>query len=246
MAGEKISELLVEATVIADDDRFLMSKDLGGGSWESQYVQGSTLNSLYFQNMGNTNLVSNTADRYFEVTGSTTSDKWGVRAPLSTTNAFEVTGDGQCTFGITGKSVRYGAGGGRIQNNDFGQATLAQMDLFNCRLSNTLNANNQFIRSCLGFFYGGTFDTIGTNFAAFAVGTAPTSTSANAYKQYAADIVAGNAAPHFRLEAGDIVKLYKYVDSSLANSANTGDTNTDNLIDALRDLVISLGVGSAT
>ena len=32
MAGEKISELLVEATVIADDDRFLMSKDLGGGS----------------------------------------------------------------------------------------------------------------------------------------------------------------------------------------------------------------------
>ena len=40
-------------------------------------------------------------------------------------------------------------------------------------------------------------------------GTAPTASITDGFKQYSADIVAGNAAPHFRTENGNIIKLYQ-------------------------------------
>jgi hypothetical protein len=40
-------------------------------------------------------------------------------------------------------------------------------------------------------------------------GTAPTGSITDGFKQYSADITAGNAAPHFRTENGSIVKLYQ-------------------------------------
>ena len=40
-------------------------------------------------------------------------------------------------------------------------------------------------------------------------GTVPTTSITDGYKQYSADIVAGNAAPHFRTENGSVVKLYQ-------------------------------------
>jgi len=40
-------------------------------------------------------------------------------------------------------------------------------------------------------------------------GTAPTASVTDGFKMYSADIVAGNAAPHFRTETGDVIKLYK-------------------------------------
>lgn len=54
-------------------------------------------------------------------------------------------------------------------------------------------------------------------------GTNPTTTPADHFIMYSADIVAGNAAPHFRTEAGDIVKLFKGAaltasDGTLANA----------------------------
>lgn len=93
MAGEKISALIPEATSLADDDRMLVSVDLGGGSWESRFISGASLNNNYFANMANTNLVATIADRYYEVAGSTSTDKWGVRVPLAIANSFEVRGD---------------------------------------------------------------------------------------------------------------------------------------------------------
>lgn len=40
-------------------------------------------------------------------------------------------------------------------------------------------------------------------------GTAPSSSPTDIFQLYSADITAGNAAPHFRTENGDIVKLYR-------------------------------------
>jgi len=40
-------------------------------------------------------------------------------------------------------------------------------------------------------------------------GTAPTGNVTDSFQQYSADIVAGNAAPHFRTENGSIIKLYQ-------------------------------------
>jgi hypothetical protein len=62
---------------------------------------------------------------------------------------------------------------------------------------------------------------------------------------YTDDITAGNAAPHFRTEAGDIVKLYKVVDERADDVANSGDATTDGLIDALRDAMIQHGLIAA-
>lgn len=56
---------------------------------------------------------------------------------------------------------------------------------------------------------------------------------ADCYQLYAADIVAGNAAPHFRTENGDIIKLYKYVDVDFGNTINSGDADTNDAIDAI-------------
>lgn len=54
-----------------------------------------------------------------------------------------------------------------------------------------------------------TFGTNSVNVFAQGNGTAPTTDIANQYQLYSADIVAGNAAPHFRTEVGDIIKLFK-------------------------------------
>lgn len=51
-------------------------------------------------------------------------------------------------------------------------------------------------------------------------GTAPTTSIVDGFKQYSADIVAGNAAPHFRTEAGDIIKLYKQSSAGIATVAD--------------------------
>lgn len=51
-------------------------------------------------------------------------------------------------------------------------------------------------------------DASATNTKYHPSGTAPTTVPADSYAQYAKDIVAGNAAPHFRTEAGNIIKLY--------------------------------------
>lgn len=37
----------------------------------------------------------------------------------------------------------------------------------------------------------------------------PSTNIVDSFQQYSRDIVAGNAAPHFRTENGDIIRLYK-------------------------------------
>lgn len=58
-------------------------------------------------------------------------------------------------------------------------------------------------------------------------GSIPTTTPADHFAMYAADIVAGNAAPHFRTENGSIIKLYK---ETTAVTAATFVTNTSAIL----------------
>lgn len=51
-------------------------------------------------------------------------------------------------------------------------------------------------------------------------GVAPTTSKADEIKFYSADIVAGNAAPHFRTEVGDVIKLYKQSSAGIATVAD--------------------------
>jgi hypothetical protein len=103
--------------------------------------------------------------------------------------------------------------------------------------------------ACVGI--GGTsYGTSSKNVIAQYTGTAPTSSPADAFQQYSADITAGNAAPHFRTEAGDVIKLYKETTgvaaATLVGGGGTTLTDTDTfdgytmqqVVKALRNLGI--------
>jgi hypothetical protein len=98
---------------------------------------------------------------------------------------------------------------------------------------------------------GGTsFGTSSDKVLAQYTGTAPGSSPADAYQQYSADITAGNAAPHFRTENGNVVKLYQETTgvaaATLVSNAGTTLTSTDTfdgytlqqVVKALRNLGI--------
>jgi predicted small secreted protein len=58
--------------------------------------------------------------------------------------------------------------------------------------------------------------------------TAPSTNVADRFYLYSADIVAGNAAPHFRTETGDIIKLYQ--------QSSAGITTVGQLVTVLQNL----------
>jgi hypothetical protein len=79
--------------------------------------------------------------------------------------------------------------------------------------------NNGFIGLSVGSNYnllGGntgigtsTFGTSATRTFAVLNGTAPSTSPADTFQMYSADITSGNAAPHFRTENGAVIKLYQ-------------------------------------
>jgi hypothetical protein len=86
--------------------------------------------------------------------------------------------------------------------------------------------NNRFIAGEYGIGVGtGTFDASQTNGINVRSGTAPTTNVADVFVMYAADITAGNAAPHFRTENGNVIKIYQET-TGVAASAFTANTGT--------------------
>jgi hypothetical protein len=59
-------------------------------------------------------------------------------------------------------------------------------------------------------------------------GTAPSGNVTDSFQQYSADIVAGNAAPHFRTENGNIIKIYR---ETTAIAAGAFVSNTSLIFD---------------
>ena len=92
-------------------------------------------------------------------------------------------------------------------------------DLFLSNKTNLVLSNQTFIA-------GGThFEVNATNTVTTHNGVAPTTNILNAFQQYSADIVAGNAAPHFRTENGSIIKLYQQ--SAVTSSQGLADVLTN-------------------
>jgi hypothetical protein len=60
----------------------------------------------------------------------------------------------------------------------------------------------------------------GTNVFSITNGTAPSGNYGDSFKLYSADIVAGNAAPHFRTENGNIIKLYRQSSAGITTVAD--------------------------
>ena len=77
-----------------------------------------------------------------------------------------------------------------------------------------LRTNNTgiYINDSGNFYLGGASGILlgtGSNAIILKSGTAPSSNIADHYYTYSADIVAGNAAPHFRTENGNVIKIYR-------------------------------------
>ena len=73
-----------------------------------------------------------------------------------------------------------------------------------------LNPDNQ-SASIRGLtLFGGTLGTTADRVISIGSGTAPTTSTADNFQLWSDDIIGGNAAPHFRTENGDVVKLYKH------------------------------------
>lgn len=76
-------------------------------------------------------------------------------------------------------------------------------------------------------------------------GTAPTTQPIDMFQLYSADISAGNAAPHFKTESGDVVKIYKiatYTESNVTvdRSFDANSTTLDEVADVLGTLISDL------
>jgi hypothetical protein len=157
-----------------------------------------------------------------------------VRNSADSANLFSVAGNGAFDFptyfssaqGGLGSEVRMGnAGTFYTQGNQLNiTGSRIEVSASQAMLTTNSSQNISFTSSSggattqimLNFFNGhlhlggSNGNTLtGTNVLGIANGTAPTASFTDRYLQYSADIVAGNAAPHFRTENGSIIKLYK-------------------------------------
>ena len=116
-----------------------------------------------------------------------------------------------------------------VQNAIFGSA--------NSATGTTISTGN------LGF-YANTWGTSAAKVLSFGSGTAPSTSPADMFQLYSADIAAGNAAAHFRTELGQIIKLYTAnAGSAYAITNGTTDRTVDanaTTVEELADLVYTL------
>ena len=146
-----------------------------------------------------------------------------VRNSADSANIFQVNGDGSGGFNINAKDIKFGSGSYIQTGSNNTNTILVGFGLYNCALTNDFDGNNKTASNFNHLNIGGSLSTNGTKTLEIAVGTAPTSTGANSIKMYAAQIVVGNAAPHFRTENGGIIKLYQ---QATGGSASTFVANT--------------------
>lgn len=133
--------------------------------------------------------------------------------------------NGETRISITGSAGDYSLQNGNAiytANNAAGIAIVTQ--------------NERFQAGEYGIGVGsGSFDTNQRNCVNVKIGVAPATTITDVFNMYAADITAGNAAPHFRTENGNIVKIYQQttgVGSATFASPGAGSTvKTDDTFD---------------
>lgn len=130
-----------------------------------------------------------------------------------TETIIQVRGNKQVVFGNTSSLV----GGG------FGSSFLSNFSIGNIRVDAPWNQNSQDFTNGNRIHLSATYETKGTRFIQIQNGTEPISGLTDAFKMYSKDIVAGNAAPHFRTENGSIIKLYT---QDLPTSPTTGEIAT--------------------
>jgi hypothetical protein len=125
-------------------------------------------------------------------------------------------------------------GGTKFTNLVYASSGISASGVYNpdgTSLINNGSGGLNFLGNPIRMYTGGSngvlrWDLVNDGYITHYSATAPTTSATDGYRQYSADVTAGNAAPHFRTENGAVIKLYQET-TSVGNS------------------IISLGGGSA-
>jgi hypothetical protein len=107
-------------------------------------------------------------------------------------------------------------GGTKFTNLVYASSGVAASGVYNpdgTSLINNGNGGLNFLGTPTRFYTGGSTGVLrlylDNNGLTQLTATTPTTSETDGYRQYSADVVAGNAAPHFRTENGAVIKLYQ-------------------------------------
>lgn len=207
----------------------------------------TTANPLTSDNIGNADLTIDSAgERKLIMAGALSTDKFTIKNSADTQELVSFNGDGTFRIGQTGTNNYMSYNGTTFyagKSTSFIAFEGTSSRIYNAgrnfTVSQTTGDFHHSMSSGGAHFYQGTFQlNAGLNATSGAVnamlianGTAPTVNKTNCSWWYSDDIVAGNSAPHFRTEAGDIIKLYK--EAALTASDGTTLANVITRMDEL-------------
>jgi hypothetical protein len=153
--------------------------------------------------------------------------------------SFTIGNNGGTTLATDGLNITSNGSAIELNGGTSGGSYQQSVDLKgNSNLIARINSSGQFAFTTSsvwqegtgGITYGDKIIVDGQTMAFRSASVAPTSTL-DTFKLYSADVVAGNAAPHFRTEAGNIVKLY----------TQAAVTSSQGIADALTNLGLLTG-----
>jgi hypothetical protein len=166
-----------------------------------------------------------------DVSGSArVSDAIAIGTTPDTNNPFKILKNINATVGIkfentnTSSSafsaVQLGtdvSGGTKFTNLVYASSGVTASGVYNpdgTSLINNGNGGLNFLGNPIRMYTGGSngvlrWDLVNDGYITHYSATAPTTSATDSYRQYSADVTAGNAAPHFRTENGAVIKLYQ-------------------------------------
>jgi hypothetical protein len=207
-------------------------------------------NTLFVDATNNRVGVNMTPSYALDVTGSArVSDAIAIGTTPDTNNPFKILKNLNTTVGIkfentNTSSLAFSAvqlgtdvsGGTKFTNLVYASSGVTASGVYNpdgTSLINNGNGGLNFLGNPIRMYTGGSNGVLRWDISNEGIiqynATSPTTSTTDAYKQYSADVTAGNAAPHFRTENGAVIKLYQEtnaVGSAFLNTT-TGATITD-------------------
>jgi hypothetical protein len=186
--------------------------------------------SSYIFNVGNVG-IGMTPSYKLDVSGSArVSDAIAIGTTPDTNNPFKILKNINATVGIkfentnTSSSafsaVQLGtdvSGGTKFTNLVYASSGISASGVYNpdgTSLINNGNGGLNFLGNPIRMYTGGSngvlrWDLVNDGYITHYSATSPTTSATDSYRQYSADVTAGNAAPHFRTENGAVIKLYQ-------------------------------------
>jgi hypothetical protein len=131
-----------------------------------------------------------------------------VRNSADSANIFQINGDSSGGWNIDSKVIKFGSGSRITTGANYLDGLVIGFSLYSCALSTAFQAQGNSINNLKQICIGGAYDDSEASAIFYNIVGTP-AVVANTFKMYSNDIVAGNACPHFKTEAGNIIKLYK-------------------------------------